>query len=118
MDESSFYRLLEKHRPEFHPLLKSMNSFASIDLSRSNTEFSKTVYTDLKKFHEFIFDQRKKKGNAFLVGGYREERSMYERSTLFDTKESPRDLHLGIDIWADAGTEVYSPIDGTIHSYA
>ena len=47
-----------------------------------------------------------------------EHRTIYNRSALFDTADEPRRLHLGVDIWASAGTPVYSPLAGTIHSFA
>ncbi len=51
------------------------------------------------------------------IGGYMEHRTIYARSRLFDTDDEPRRLHLGVDIWAVAGTPVYSPLPGTIHSF-
>src|SRR5690606_21096982 len=46
-------------------------------------------------------------------------------SNLFDqnlkddlTAEEPRNIHLGIDVWAAEGTKVYAPIAGKIHSFA
>jgi len=46
-----------------------------------------------------------------------EHRTIYAFSSHFDTEDEPRRLHLGVDIWGDAGTPVYSPLDGIVHSY-
>jgi murein DD-endopeptidase MepM/ murein hydrolase activator NlpD len=55
---------------------------------------------------------------TYGIGGYDEHRTVYSRSKVFDTIEEPRRLHLGVDIWGNAGTPVYAPIDGTVHSFA
>jgi murein DD-endopeptidase MepM/ murein hydrolase activator NlpD len=47
-----------------------------------------------------------------------EHRTIYTRSALFDTDDEPRRLHLGVDIWGDAGTPIYAPLQGTVHSFA
>ena len=47
-----------------------------------------------------------------------EHRTLYARSELFNTDDEPRRLHLGVDIWADAGNPVYAPMNATIHSFA
>jgi murein DD-endopeptidase MepM/ murein hydrolase activator NlpD len=46
-----------------------------------------------------------------------EHRTIYAFSSHFDTDDEPRRLHLGVDIWCDAGTPVYAPLDGVVHSY-
>jgi peptidoglycan LD-endopeptidase LytH len=53
---------------------------------------------------------------------------MYKRSRLFGfetnlskeemTKAEPRRLHLGIDVWGEAGTPIAAPLGGMIHSLA
>jgi len=53
-----------------------------------------------------------------LVGGYAERRAMYSGSHLFDGGDEPRDVHLGIDVWTDAGTPLGAPLDGRVHSFA
>jgi murein DD-endopeptidase MepM/ murein hydrolase activator NlpD len=50
-------------------------------------------------------------------GGYGEHRELYTGSELF-AGEEPRVIHLGIDIWTDAGTAVAAPLDATVHSFA
>ena len=63
---------------------------------------------------------------AYLIGGYAETRNMYLRSNLFDdnltngsaSHGEPRNLHLGIDIWGRAGTPIFAPLGGMVHSMA
>ena len=40
------------------------------------------------------------------------------RSGHFNSDDEPRRLHLGVDIWADAGTPVFAAFDGFVHSFA
>jgi murein DD-endopeptidase MepM/ murein hydrolase activator NlpD len=53
-----------------------------------------------------------------LYGGYGEDRGVYAASPLFDGEEEPRTIHLGIDVWTDAGTPVCTPLDAVVHSTA
>ncbi len=49
-------------------------------------------------------------------GGYLEQRDIYSSSSEFLENGSPRNIHLGIDVWTHAGTPVFAPANGTIHS--
>lgn len=70
--------------------------------------------SDLERFTRFIDTAR---GDAVAAyGGYGEERGVYAASTLFDTAGEPRTVHLGIDVWTDAGTAVRAPLDAVVHS--
>ena len=51
------------------------------------------------------------------IGGYLEDRVVYRRSDHY-AGEEPRSLHLGLDLWTDAGTPVHAPLPGTVHSVA
>jgi murein DD-endopeptidase MepM/ murein hydrolase activator NlpD len=55
--------------------------------------------------------------DGYLFGGYLEKRGLYSRSTVFNDGHAFRDVHLGIDLWCPAGTEVFCPWDGVIHSF-
>lgn len=72
-----------------------------------NTYLKKEVETFVASFPEPVI--------AF--GGYFEKRYFYKVSGHFGT-QAPRIIHLGIDIWQDAGTPVYAPLAGKIHSVA
>ena len=52
-------------------------------------------------------------------GGYLEKRGIYRRSDYFNQEdpETERNIHLGLDLWIEAGTPVFSPLEGHIHSF-
>jgi murein DD-endopeptidase MepM/ murein hydrolase activator NlpD len=91
-----------------------------IDLTSSNTEMRLDVVNDIFLFETFINTTLEKRHAKFAIGGYMELRELYSRSDVFSgvAIEDERRLHLGIDIWGPAGTAVYAPIDGTVHSFA
>jgi murein DD-endopeptidase MepM/ murein hydrolase activator NlpD len=55
--------------------------------------------------------------DEICYGGYLERRSIYEDSPGFHSAEN-RNIHLGIDIWLPAGSPIFAPIEGKIHSFA
>ena len=55
----------------------------------------------------------------FGYGGYGEVRSVYRTADFASPGESGkrfRTVHLGLDVWGTAGTEVYAPLTGIVHS--
>ncbi|MDB5031327.1 peptidoglycan DD-metalloendopeptidase family protein [Mucilaginibacter sp.] len=87
------------------------------DFTAANTELSLDIVTDSEQFSRWINAKLTASNSRYGIGGYMEHRTIYARSALFDAGNEPRRLHLGIDIWSDAGTPVYSPLNGTIHSF-
>ncbi len=53
--------------------------------------------------------------HVFLFGGFHEKRDFYATSEHFGTNEL-RNIHLGIDVWAEPGTPIFSPEEGIVHS--
>lgn len=65
-----------------------------------------------------IQDQIESQGGQWGYGGYLEERNIYRRSAHFDgSQDEARSIHLGLDIWGPAGTDIFAPISGKIHSF-
>ncbi len=54
-------------------------------------------------------------GGELWAGGYMEDRSIYD-SDVFTGDGEPRTVHLGVDVFAPAGTPVFAPIEGFLHS--
>lgn len=99
---------------DYNPATDRLHPF---DFTASNTELSLTDLIDTDRFSAWV-NQKLAGGNyKYGIGGYMEHRTIYGRSELFNGAEEPRRLHLGVDIWADAGTPVYSPFDGKVHSF-
>ncbi|GAB4092871.1 peptidoglycan DD-metalloendopeptidase family protein [Flaviaesturariibacter terrae] len=89
-----------------------------MNLTASNPELDAETFTDTARFSLWVDEQLRRAGARYGVGGYNEHRTIYARSEKFDTEEEPRRLHLGIDIWGPAGTAVFAPLDGVVHSSA
>jgi len=51
-------------------------------------------------------------------GGYLENRFFYSNQELFGKGETRRDIHLGVDLWLEADSKIYCPLDAIIHSMA
>lgn len=89
-----------------------------LDFSGENTDLLKLDLGDTPSFDGYVFDLIKSNGKKYGIGGYLENRSIYRRSDVFGTDESEfRNIHLGIDIWTEAGAPVYAPMAGKVHSF-
>ncbi|QJW91342.1 peptidoglycan DD-metalloendopeptidase family protein [Spirosoma taeanense] len=89
-----------------------------LDFSASNPELTSLNLTNTARFTDYVFGKLKAAGAKIGVGGYNEHRVIYRRSQHFQqTSEQPREIHLGIDLWADAETPVFAPLAGVVHSF-
>jgi murein DD-endopeptidase MepM/ murein hydrolase activator NlpD len=89
----------------------------TFDFTAANHEISTDTVADTEQFTKWIVKKLADEQCSYGIGGYMEHRTLYARSAHFDTDGEPRRLHLGVDIWADAGTLVYSPLAATVHSF-
>jgi murein DD-endopeptidase MepM/ murein hydrolase activator NlpD len=98
----------------FYEPLTPENSI-KLDLSAKNKELKRRIYSKIDAFCAYM---EEKLGAKYGVGGYLEHRIIYEAHENFATNADDfRNIHLGIDLWAPAGTPVFAPLAGIVHSY-
>jgi len=117
---TSLSALLQKHAGIFHavvPFSAKEDTLLRLDFTSANTTLTDEILADTNTFTAYIQQQLQQK-YTYGIGGYDEHRTIYARSAVFDTTNEPRRLHLGIDIWGAAGTPVFAPLDGQVHSLA
>jgi len=113
-------KILEENRDFFSRVVDIELSDKNVyvfDFTENNRELFDINLDDTKAFSDYItnklVDEKKKVG----VGGYFEDRLIYKRIRHFDNDGEPRSIHLGIDIWIEAESNIYSPLPGIIHSF-
>ncbi|MCF2489591.1 peptidoglycan DD-metalloendopeptidase family protein [Dyadobacter sp. CY347] len=111
-------QILEKH-DGFAPVIKTAKPFKKLDFSATNETLLQRDLSETSTFSDFVFKEMLE-GNAFVgIGGYAENRIIYRQRKHFNNEaDQPRSIHLGTDIWANAGEAIYAPLDATVHSFA
>ena len=123
---------LYKYKEHIHkvvPFNAATDKLFPFDFTESNEELTAEQIADTESFANYINSKLKEHHCKYGIGGYNEHRSLYARSKHFDdspfsTKREdgdgtePRRLHLGTDIWGEAGTKVMAPLEGIVHSFA
>jgi murein DD-endopeptidase MepM/ murein hydrolase activator NlpD len=93
-------------------------NYVAFDLSVPTTDALQLPLTDAKLFEDFVENYLSNNNAKVAYGGYLEHRNLYKRSTVFkDVAVEERNIHIGLDLWIKAGTEVLAALDGTIHSF-
>lgn len=95
------------------------SEYTTMDLSETNPELLTFNISSSKDWETYIANYLKKKKKKVAFGGYLEKRGIYNRSDYFNTEslENERNIHLGLDLWVDAGTSVLTAFNGEIHSF-
>lgn len=107
---ANFYPLLgeQEDGPFAHiQISEEMRSYPYMDSVGLNAGLKKCL-SDFKS----RFD-----GDVVPYGGYLEKRNFYQVSGHF-TEGLIRNIHLGIDIWKEAGSKIFCPCDAVVHSVA
>ena len=73
---------------------------------------------DARGFTSYVRGELESHGVVLGIGRWAEDRTIYRHSALFAGEDEPRTVHLGIDLFAAAGTPVSAPLGGTVHSWA
>lgn len=95
-----------------------IHKYVQLDLSKDNLELMNLDITDNKVCQTYIETVLKCKHGLVAYGGYLEVRNLYNDKENFTASCTPvRNIHLGIDFWCAALTNVIVPIKGTVHSF-
>lgn len=88
------------------------------DFTAMNPDLPLADLSDTAAFSQWVSAVLEKNGARYGVGGYFENRVLYQRSAVFGDSDPAkmRSLHLGLDIWGPAGTPVFAPFPGQVHS--
>jgi murein DD-endopeptidase MepM/ murein hydrolase activator NlpD len=115
---SKLAKILKNH-PGFVPVINASKPYKRLDFSESNKALQQRDLSDTEIFSQFVFEEMLESNSFIGIGGYNENRIIYRQRAHFSEDEAkPRSIHLGTDIWTDAGELVYAPLNATIHSFA
>ncbi|PSL19219.1 peptidase M23-like protein [Dyadobacter jiangsuensis] len=118
MNMSELAQALREY-PTFHAIVQNGKPYRKLDFTAGNSDLLTHDLSETVDFSNYVFDEMLS-GSAFNgIGGYGEDRVIYRHRKHFTAdSEKPRSIHLGVDIWAEAGTPLYAPLDATVHSFA
>jgi peptidoglycan LD-endopeptidase LytH len=85
-----------------------------LDFTASNKELAKVDLKDTKTFSKYVF--AKLSDGKIGIGGWLEDRVIYSRSEHFQDDVEPRSIHLGLDLWVQAGSIIFSPYNAKVFS--
>jgi murein DD-endopeptidase MepM/ murein hydrolase activator NlpD len=114
-------QILAKHSNLFVNVVSfnsTTNKLLLMDFTANNKTLTNKILADTSLFSQYVNEQLQQANAVYGIGGYNEHRTIYARSEVFDGTKEPRRIHLGIDVWGKAGTPVFAPIGGMIHSFA
>ena len=92
-----------------------VDDYVSIDLSIYSSDYYDSSENNPGSLKAYIANVKKRSNAKLLYGGYLEQRAIY---TSKHFTGGVRDIHLGVDVWADGGTPLFAPIDMILHSMA
>ncbi|WP_442266347.1 peptidoglycan DD-metalloendopeptidase family protein [Tenacibaculum sp. ZS6-P6] len=96
----------------------AISDYTAVSISTKNTDLSTFDVSSSEEWSVYLEKFLKEKKAKVAFGGYFEKRDIYKRSAYFNSSEdNERNIHLGIDLWCDAGTKVLAVLDGEIHSF-
>ncbi|WP_452228117.1 peptidoglycan DD-metalloendopeptidase family protein [Lacinutrix sp. MEBiC02404] len=95
------------------------SEYIAINLSENNAALNHFDISSSQAWQNYMQHYLKKHNKTVAFGGYLEHRNLYKRSAYFnqEKKDEERNMHLGLDLWIEAGANIYTPLDATVHSF-
>lgn len=106
---------------DFQPVVKiAHKEVISMDFSVGSLDLGNNAnFAELPTFSRHVRRWLEDRHADFGVGGYGEMRPVYTTNDFAtEGNDGPRwrTTHLGLDVWGPAGTPVFAPYPGTVHS--
>ena len=120
MNASNIITLLKKYAAAISPVVPvDLNSptVCRLDFTAHNALLLDKDLRNTAAFDQLVNDLLAQQKATVGIGGYQENRVIYNRSTHFNEQEDKRSVHLGVDIWMPAGTLISAPLDARVHSF-
>lgn len=97
----------------------ALEHYIPLDLSVSNIALQNVDVSSSSALESYINQHILIYKGKVAYGGYNECRNIYQRSQHFKAQNTTteRNIHLGMDLWLAAGSPVFSPLDGLVHSF-
>lgn len=122
MKSPNFVEVLKSLSFDAFPLLGpnfQKPNYVPLDLSDTNETLNEVDVSSSEQLHKFVQGQINKQNGLVGYGGYLEVRTIYGRSEHFNAQEETgRNIHIGLDLWCDANTNIHAPLEGSVHSFA
>lgn len=112
--------ILKAHQDRFSSLVPidlKKETYYIFDFSTQNKDLEAFNLSDVEKMTQYVFETLAQHHAKVGVGGYNEERAVYQKSKVFDNEGGSRSIHLGIDIWMPAFTPLFAPLKAKVHSF-
>jgi 4-aminobutyrate aminotransferase-like enzyme/Ser/Thr protein kinase RdoA (MazF antagonist) len=114
-----FEQWLASGQSEIGAVVKTNQPPLSLDLSVGSLDLGNNDdFATARRFEQTIDHLLGPGGTG--IGGYGEVRPIYSADRFrLEGNDGPlwRTVHLGVDFWSAAGTPVYAPLDGVVHSF-
>ena len=94
------------------------SNYVALDLSEDNNELQTIDVSSSSKLAMHINSHLHKHNALVAFGGYNETRTIYKRSHYFNIETcKERNIHIGVDLWCDVNSPVFTPLNATVHSF-
>jgi murein DD-endopeptidase MepM/ murein hydrolase activator NlpD len=107
-----------RNHSHFEKVVSNQKPYKKLDFSETNKNLLSLDLTETTVFSDYVFGVMLSQNQYVGIGGYDENRIIYREREHFTGQENERSIHLGTDIWAEAGEPVYAPLDAEVHSFA
>jgi peptidoglycan LD-endopeptidase LytH len=118
-DQQKIIEVIKNRTKDIFPIINFDYQHENVfifDFTENNKELLKVDFANIKEFSNYVFGKMEENDSPVAIGRYNENRLIYA-SEMFKSDVSPRTIHLGIDLWAKAGTSVFAPLEAKVHSF-